>query len=54
MDLGIAIALGGGGMEEAGVIFAREVERVDGSGRAGEEGLRAEAGVVRARRARRS
>ena len=36
MNLGIAVALGGGGVQEAGVIFAREVEGVDGSGGADE------------------
>ena len=49
MELGIAVALGGGGMQEAGVIFAREVEAVDGADGADEEGLRAEAGVVHGR-----
>ena len=46
MNLGVAVALGGGGVQEAGVIFAREVEGVDGSGGADEEGFGAEAGVV--------
>ena len=46
MDLGVAVALGGGGVQEAGVVFAREVQGVDGSGGADEEGLGAEAGVV--------
>src|SRR5208283_5244675 len=46
MYLGVAVALGGGGVQEACVVFAREVEDVDGSGGAGEEGLGAEAGVV--------
>jgi len=43
MDLGVAVALGGRGMEEAGVVLAGEVEDIDGSGGAGEEGLGAEA-----------
>ena len=46
MDLGIAVALGGGGVQVAGVVLAREVERVDGAGGADEQGLDAEAGVV--------
>ena len=36
-------------MQEAGVIFARQVEDVDGADGAGEEGLGAEAGVVHGR-----
>ena len=46
MDVGIAITLRGGGVEEAGVVFAREVEGIDGSGGADEQGLRAKAVVV--------
>ena len=49
MDLGVAVALGCGGVEEAGVILAREVEDVDGADGAGEEGFGAEAGVVHGR-----
>ena len=32
MHFGVAIALGGGSMEVAGVVFSCEIERVDGSG----------------------
>jgi hypothetical protein len=39
MDLGIAVALGGGGVQVAGVVLAREVEGVDGAGGADEQGL---------------
>ncbi len=46
MDLGIAVALRGGGVEIAGAVFAGEVEGVDGAGGADEQGLDAEAGVV--------
>ena len=46
MDLGVAVALGGRGVQEAGVVFAGEVEGVDGAGRADQEGLRAETVVV--------
>ena len=46
VDLGVAVALGGGGVEVAGAVFAGEVEGVDGSGGADEEGFDAEAGVV--------
>ena len=46
MDLGVAVALGGGGVEVAGAIFAGEVEGVDGAGGADEEGFGAETGVV--------
>src|SRR5260370_35561378 len=45
MDLGVAVALGCGGVEVAGAIFAGEVEGVDGSCGAYEEGFGTEAGV---------
>ena len=46
MDLGIAVALGGGGLEIAGAVFARQVRGVDGAGGADEEGFGAEPCVV--------
>ena len=46
MNLGVAVALGGGGVEVAGAVLAREVEGVDGSRGADEEGFGAEAVVV--------
>ena len=46
MDLGIAVALGGGGVEVASVVFSGEVEGVDGACGADEQGFRAEARVV--------
>jgi hypothetical protein len=46
MDLRIAVALRGGGVEIACAIFAGEIESIDGSGGADEEGLDAKTGVV--------
>ena len=46
MHLGVAVALGGGGVEIACAIFAGEVEGVDGAGGADEEGLGPKTGVV--------
>jgi hypothetical protein len=46
MHLGVAVALGGGGVEEAGGIFAGDVEGVDGTCGAYEESLGTETGVV--------
>src|SRR5580704_1517547 len=46
MDLGIAVALGGRGVEVAGAMFAGEVERVEGAGGADEEGLGTKTSVV--------
>jgi len=46
MDLGVAVAFGGGGMEEASAVFTGEVERIDGACGTDEEGLGTETGVV--------
>jgi hypothetical protein len=46
VDLGVAVALGGGRVEEASVVFAGEVQGVDGACRTDEESFGAEASVV--------
>ena len=46
MNFGVAVALGGGGVEIACAVFAGEVEGVDGAGGADKEGLDAKPGVV--------
>jgi hypothetical protein len=46
MHLGVAVALGGGGVEESCAIFSGEVKGIDGAGRAYQEGLDPKTGVI--------
>src|SRR5215469_9539333 len=46
MHLRVAVALGRGGMQKSGAIFAGEVESIDGAGGAYKEGFGTETGVV--------
>jgi hypothetical protein len=47
MHVGIAVALGGGGVEKAGAIFPRQFQRIFGSLGADHQSFRAETSVIR-------